>query len=429
MTTMVMKTRPSGQLTLRDKLSHLTFLEAAKLLGPDGKKLIQKSGNLWALKIEEHVHLGDDLFRLRIPGESINGQPVIVTITLMAEARNRLHWNCTACDGACEHVGAAFSLILEEKTPLGLAVAPPKRVAVASLSEEELIEKALAERLERAKAEKMKLEAADPARPWTDYTVTNRLTGKSYRVALRGLEPGESFCSCPDFRSNTLGTCKHVLHVIHKIRRKFGAAELRRPYRRKHIGLHLRYDRDVTLRWLLPDKMDDAVAKIVGPQRDRPIEDLHELIERLAKLQKLGHDWCKTGCASGWPPSAATPPITRCARRCLRRRSCRTSWMASPSPPAPAGPFWPTTWASAKPFRVLAQPSCWPARPISKRCSSCAQPRSSRNGAAKSIASASGMCNSSAGRRATVGTNTPTSASSPSATTSRCCATSCQSSA
>jgi superfamily II DNA or RNA helicase len=290
MTTTVTKTRPSGQLTLRDKLSHLTFLEAAKLLGPEGKRLIQKSGNLWSIKIEEHVHLGDDLFRLRIPGESVNGRPVIVTITLMAEARNRLHWNCTACDGACEHTGAAFSLILEDKTALGLAVAPPKRVAVASLSEEELIERAFAERLERAKTEKMKLEAADPTRPWTDYTVTNRLTGKSYRVALRGLDPGDSFCSCPDFRNNTLGTCKHVLHVIHKIKRKFNAAELRRPYRRKHIGLHLRYDHDVTLRWLLPDKMDEAVAKIVEPARDRPIEDLHDLMTRLTKLQKLGHD-------------------------------------------------------------------------------------------------------------------------------------------
>src|SRR5487761_1406724 len=281
MTTQVMKTRPSGQLSLKDKLSHLTFLEAAKLLGPEGKKLIQKSGNLWPFKIEQHVYLGDDLFRLRFPGESVNGQPLVVTITLMAEARNRLHWNCTRCEVACEHVGAAFSLILEEKTALGLAAPPPKRVPIESLNEDQLIEKALAERLERAKVEKMKLAAVDPERPWTDYTVTNRVTGKSYRVALRGLEPGDSFCSCPDFRTNTLGTCKHVLHVTHKIKRKFTAAELRRPYRRKHIGLHLRYDRDVSLRWLLPEKMDDAVAKIVGPQRDGPIEDVHDLIERL----------------------------------------------------------------------------------------------------------------------------------------------------
>ena len=56
-----------------------------------------------------------------------------------------------------------------------------------------------------------------PIAPWTDYMVTNRLSGKTYRVALRGLEPGESYCSCPDFRTNTLGTCKHVLHVSTKV--------------------------------------------------------------------------------------------------------------------------------------------------------------------------------------------------------------------
>ena len=52
----------------------------------------------------------------------------------------------------------------------------------------DLIARALADRTERAKIEKMKVQSADPKRPWTDYTVTNRLSGKSYRVALRGLD-------------------------------------------------------------------------------------------------------------------------------------------------------------------------------------------------------------------------------------------------
>src|SRR5258708_4758596 len=289
MTTQVMKTRPSGQLTLRDRLSRLTYLEACKLLGPEGKKLIQKA-NQWEFKIAEHVYLGDDLFRLRFPGESANGQPLVVTITLMAEARNRLNFNCTRCDGACEHIGAAFSLILEDKTPLGLAAAPPPpRVPVESLDEGELVSRALAERAERAIQEKMTVQSADVKRPWTDYSVTNRLSGKSYRVALHGPQPGESFCSCPDFRTNTLGTCKHVLHVLRKIKRKFTPAELKRPYRRKHLGLNLRYAHDVTLRLLLPEKLDDAVARIVAPIKDRPIEDPHDLVHRLAELEKLGH--------------------------------------------------------------------------------------------------------------------------------------------
>ncbi|MHC5543705.1 helicase, partial [Singulisphaera rosea] len=126
----VMTTRPSGRLSLKDRLSRLTFLEACKLLGPTGKSLIQKSANLWDFDLDEDVYLGDDLFRLRFPPaqDDPKKKPIVVTITLMAEARDRLHWNCTHCDVACEHAGAAFSLILEDKVSLGLAAPPEPRV-------------------------------------------------------------------------------------------------------------------------------------------------------------------------------------------------------------------------------------------------------------------------------------------------------------
>src|SRR5262245_21397027 len=284
------KVLPGSKLTLKDRLSRLTFLDACKLLGAEGRKLIQKNANAWDIKIDEHVFLGEDLFRLRIPGEFESDEPVIVTITLMAEAPQRLCWNCTACDGACEHVGAAFSLILEEKMALGLAAPPKPRVPVESLDEEQLVQRALAERAERARIEKMKVQSADPSRAWTDYTVTNRLTGKSYRVALRGTEPGDSYCSCPDFRTNTLGTCKHVLHVLRKVKRSFSPRQLKRPYPRQRLALHLRYDGDVTLRLATPEQLDVEAAKIIEPLRDRPIEDLHDLMRRLARLQKLGQE-------------------------------------------------------------------------------------------------------------------------------------------
>ncbi|MBM4002405.1 MAG: hypothetical protein FJ295_03840 [Planctomycetes bacterium] len=37
--------------------------------------------------------------------------------------------SCTRCETACEHIGAVFSLILEEKMTLGLASPPRQRVA------------------------------------------------------------------------------------------------------------------------------------------------------------------------------------------------------------------------------------------------------------------------------------------------------------
>jgi superfamily II DNA or RNA helicase len=281
---------PSSRLTLKDRLSRLTFPEACKLLGPDGAKLIQRNGNTWDFELQEDVFLGDDLFRLRFPELASRGEPVIVTITLMAQARGRLHFRCNACRRTCDHVGAAFSLILEEKLALGLAAAPTPRVPVESLGEDELVQRALSERKERARAEKMRVQPLDPTRPWTDYVVTNRLSGKTYRVALRGAEPGDSYCSCPDFRTNTLGTCKHVLHVLAKARRRFTARQLAQRFRPREFAVHLHYARQVTLRLQIPELIGEDARKIVEPLADRPIEDLHDLLKRIGRLQRLGHE-------------------------------------------------------------------------------------------------------------------------------------------
>src|SRR5437867_536014 len=195
-------TKKRTQLTLIDKLSRLSYQKTLKLLGSGAPQLL-RAGNRWDFRIEEDVYLGEDLFRLRFPpapGES-ESEPIAVTICLMADSYDRLHWSCTACESLCEHIGAAFSLILDEKMTLGLAAPPPERVPVESLTEQELIERAIEERLERARTERMTVKSANPEQPWTDYTVASTISGKTYRVAVRG--PGESYCSCPDFRTNT----------------------------------------------------------------------------------------------------------------------------------------------------------------------------------------------------------------------------------
>ncbi|HEY2147763.1 MAG TPA: SNF2-related protein, partial [Pirellulales bacterium] len=273
-----------------DKLSRLTFLEAAKLLGPEGKRLIQTNANKWTFQIEEDVYLGDDLFRLRFPVETDGDGPLTVSITLMAEARQRLHWNCTHCEGVCEHVGAAFSLILEDKMALGLAAPPKPRVPVESLGEDQVVAQALADRAERAKDEPMNIEPLDESRPWTDYTVTSRVSGKTYRVALRGTELGESYCSCPDFRTNTLGTCKHVMKVLARARRRFTPRELKKRYEPRRLAVHLRYLGGVSLWLITPRNLDKAAARIVEPLTGRPVDDVHALMKCLAKLQQLGHE-------------------------------------------------------------------------------------------------------------------------------------------
>jgi len=74
----------------------------------------------------------------------------------------------TACPTHCEHVGAAVSLILEEKMALGLAAPPVEEMPLEHLNEQQLVERALTERAERARTERFRLKAHDPRQPWND---------------------------------------------------------------------------------------------------------------------------------------------------------------------------------------------------------------------------------------------------------------------
>ena len=284
-----MKTKKSDLLTLKDRLSRLTYLQACKLLGEEGKQLIQR-GASYDLDPTEDVRLVGDLFRAKLPADQVGTQQVVVTITQMTAARQRLRWNCTACETACEHVGAVFSLILEEKMALGLAAPPEERTPVESLGEEELVQQAIDQRADRASTEKMTLRSSDPRRPWTDYTLTSAVSGKTYRVALRGEERGESYCSCPDFRTNTLGTCKHIMNALAKVKRRFPASQRRRGSQRKKLSVHMHYGQNLALRVGLPSKLDPDAERILAPVQDRDIDDIHDLIQRMTRLEKMGQD-------------------------------------------------------------------------------------------------------------------------------------------
>jgi len=268
-------------INLKDKLSRLTFREACKLLGPGGEQLIRQGGK-YDVDISEQVILKEDLFR-------VNLGDAIVTFSLTPEKPKSLRFACNDCSTACVHLGAAFSLILEEKMALGLSAPPPERKPLESLSDHELIKLALEERLERARTERMHLTPMSKNELWTDYAVINHASGKSYRVALRGWQEGESYCSCPDFRKNTLGTCKHILYVLEEVKTRFGKVLKKTPYQTKDLCVHLKYGEEIELRALVPDDLDPQVMTLIRPLMNRSIKNVSDLLGRIKKIETLGH--------------------------------------------------------------------------------------------------------------------------------------------
>lgn len=54
---------------------------------------------------------------------------------------------------------------------------------------------------------------------FSDFKVYNPESEKCYKVSIRDNRRSNDFCSCPDFRINGLGTCKHIEYVLAGLRK------------------------------------------------------------------------------------------------------------------------------------------------------------------------------------------------------------------
>ncbi|MEP7144552.1 MAG: SNF2-related protein, partial [Ferruginibacter sp.] len=84
-----------------------------------------------------------------------------------------------------------------------------------------------------------------------DYNVHNDKTANTYKVALRSADNSLNFCSCPDFKTNQLGTCKHIEAVLLNINTKPALKkQLGIPYTPPYTSVYLDYrnERKVKLR-------------------------------------------------------------------------------------------------------------------------------------------------------------------------------------
>ena len=70
-------------------------------------------------------------------------------------------------------------------------------------------------RKQYAKEQKFKFTNIGDHPVYSDFRVHNPQTEKTYKVSLRDGKESYNFCSCPDFKINSLGTCKHIEYMLH----------------------------------------------------------------------------------------------------------------------------------------------------------------------------------------------------------------------
>jgi superfamily II DNA or RNA helicase len=133
---------------------------------------------------------------------------------------------------------------------------------------------------------------------FSEFRVSNPISKSSYRVAIRGLGPGGNFCSCPDYATSELGTCKHIEFALASLEKKRGArAAFARGYRPAFSELYLRNDGKRRVHFRAgtdcPPAVREAAAGLFDAERDGMLPEARfgDIEPFMAMASKSGHEF------------------------------------------------------------------------------------------------------------------------------------------
>ena len=114
-------------------------------------------------------------------------------------------------------------------------------------------------RRRRAAEGQFKIQNLGRNRVFSDYQVSNPQSGGQYRVSIRGFEVGDNSCECPDFRTNTLGTCKHIEAVLAALREQLPEQVRSRKAIVTRPEIYLQYGEQLRIGLHLPARYSDML--------------------------------------------------------------------------------------------------------------------------------------------------------------------------
>ena len=132
---------------------------------------------------------------------------------------------------------------------------------------------------------------------FSEFEVENPQSGSRYRVAIRGVRPGENFCSCPDFSTNDLGTCKHIEFVLGRLERKRdGRRALAQGFKPRYSEIYVQYGAERHVRFRVgldcpPPLARRATRLFRGPPAGVLLAGQMNALESfLAEARRRGHE-------------------------------------------------------------------------------------------------------------------------------------------
>ena len=152
-----------------------------------------------------------------------------------------------------------------------------------------LREEQIDERRRRGVTEQFQIRNLGRNRVFSDYQVSNPKSGGQYRVSIRGFDVGDNACDCPDFKTNTLGTCKHIEAILATFKDEVLPQVRQRKAAVTRPELYLQYGEQLRLGLHLPPRHSDQLAALAETYFDprglwRSGERYDHLINALADV-------------------------------------------------------------------------------------------------------------------------------------------------
>ncbi len=115
-------------------------------------------------------------------------------------------------------------------------------------------------RRQRAKSARLVIRNLTKKKVHSDFEVTNPASGGRYTVTVRGFDTGDNACTCPDFKANTLGTCKHIEAVLDHLKDELPAHLQKKKATVVRPEVYLHYGDALRLGLHLPPRHSDKLG-------------------------------------------------------------------------------------------------------------------------------------------------------------------------
>lgn len=254
-----------NELQFGGKLNKLSYQKGKKLYELGKCHLLSSTPNAY------HFEVDDDYQDFSV---SINfAEKLLETIC-----------NC-GIPNNCAHIYASLQQTQQEMSRSFLVNAEDG----LQYSREGMIKRVLEERRKRAAQEEYQIDFAENIHGEHILTTSQN---KKYKLSFYNFEKNLGYCSCPDYQTNKLETCKHLLYAFDQFEIEMGNNELpNQPYPFLEIFRHPLYDYQIS--WFYPQTLDDELSDLLNQYFDKnqiwrmdKWSDIHQFFEQ-AKSFKL----------------------------------------------------------------------------------------------------------------------------------------------